>query len=174
LAWNSKTENFRNENIDPDNFAMAMNAYKAAREAGVPRVIIPSSIHAHAFYGWESPPLMSVDMIPTPDSPYGADKIFIESAGRYFASKGLGVVCVRFGGINPKNIPPSEEDYPWEERAAWLSNNDCVSLIRTIIEAKEIPNNFVLMYGVSNNSRRIHDVSNPFGWMPQDKAEDFK
>mgnify|MGYP001607368587 CR=1 FL=1 len=173
LAWNSKTENFRNGNIDPDNFLMAFNVYKAAREAKVPSVIMASSIHAHAFYGWKTPPLMSVDMIPVPDSPYGADKVFIESLGRYFASKGLGVVAVRFGGVNPGNAPPSTEEYPSEERAAWLSHNDCVSLIKKIIGAEEIPNNFVLMYAVSDNERRIHDISNPFGWIPQEKAEDF-
>ncbi len=112
LAWNSKTENFRNENIDPDNFLMAFNVYKAAREAKVPRVIMASSIHADTFYGWQTPPYISVNHIPTLDSPYGADKVFIESLGRYFASKGLEVVAVRFGGVNPGNAPPSTENIP--------------------------------------------------------------
>lgn len=173
LAWNSETENFRNENIDPDSKLMALNVYNAALEVKVPRVIIASSIHADTFYGWITPPFLSTEHIPVPDSPYGEDKLAIESLGRDFAQKGLEVVAVRFGGINPKNIPPSEEEYPWEERAAWLSHNDCVSLIKAIIGTEEIPNNFVLMYAVSDNGRRIHDVSNPFGWTPQEKAEDF-
>lgn len=174
LAWNSRTENLRNENIDPDNFLMAFNVYKAAREAKVPRVIMASSIHAHSFYGWKSPPLVSVDMTPVPDSPYGADKVFIESLGRYYASKGLEIVAVRFGGVNPGNASPSTEKYPSEERAAWLSHSDCISLVHKILGAEKVPNNFVLMYGVSDNLRRIHDVSNPFGWTPKEKAEDFK
>lgn len=174
LGWNSKTENLLNENIDPDNMIMALNIYKAACEAQIPRVIMASSIHANAFYNWKGTGLMSVDMMPVPDSPYGADKVFIESLGRYYASKGLEVVAVRFGGLNPKNIPPSTEKYPKEERAAWLSHNDCVSLIRVIIKAERVPNNFVLMYAVSNNADRIHDISNPFGWTPQEKAEDFQ
>ncbi len=174
LAWNSKTQNFRNEKIDPDNSLMALNVYNAALEAKVPRVIIASSIHADTFYGLITPPFLLTEHTPVPDSPYGADKVAIEGLGKDFAQKGLEVVMVRFGGINPKNTPPSEEDYPWEERAAWLSHNDCVSLIKKIIGAGEIPNNFVLMYAVSDNERRIHDVSNPFGWTPKEKAEDFK
>lgn len=174
LAWNSKTENFKNGKIDPDNFLMARNAYNAALETGANRIIVASSIHAHRFYGWEVPPLISTDMIPIPDSPYGKDKVAIESLGRDFALRGLEVVVVRFGGISPANTPPSTPEYPKEERTAWLSRNDCVSLVKTIINAKEVPNNFVLMYAVSNNEGRIHDISNPFGWAPQERAEDFE
>jgi nucleoside-diphosphate-sugar epimerase len=174
LGWNSKTENLLNENIDVDNMIMAFNVYRAALETKVSRVIMASSIHANAFYNWKGPGLMSVDMVPVPDSPYGADKVFIESLGRYFAQKNLEVIAVRFGGINPKNTSPSTHEYLKGERAAWLSHNDCVSLIRAIIKAEKIPNNFVLMYAVSDNAGRIHDISNPFEWIPQEKAEDFQ
>jgi hypothetical protein len=95
-------------------------------------------------------------------------KVGMEALGRYFASQGLEVVCIRFGGVNPKNIPAENPTY---ERAVWLSHRDCASLIDSILKADTIPNNFVIVYGVSNNPERIHDIVNPFGWMPQDSAQ---
>lgn len=56
------------------------------------------------------------------------------------------------------------------KRAVWFSHDDCVSLVKTILESKEIPDNFVVIYGMSDNPGRIHDVSNPFGWKPKDSA----
>ncbi|OGH04539.1 MAG: hypothetical protein A2W22_04710 [Candidatus Levybacteria bacterium RBG_16_35_11] len=174
LAWNSTTENFKNVQIDPDNFKMAKNAYEAALRAGVKRIIMASSVHAHKFYDWKFPPLISINIPSEPDSPYGEDKIAIENLGRDYALKGLEVVVIRLGGINPTDIPPLSGNDPWEERAAWLSRNDCISLIKSVIQAENIPGNFVLMYAVSNNRNRIHDTSNPFGWRPIERAEDFQ
>lgn len=167
LAWNSKTENFKNGRIDPDNKLMAVNVFNASLEAGVKRVIIASSIHADAFYGWEAPPYLSFDHIPVPDSPYGEDKVEIEELGREFAKRGLEVVCIRFGGVNPKNEAAGYQ-YPKEERASYLSHADFISLIREVLDDDEVPDNFVLMCAVSDNEGRIHDVSNPFGWIPKD------
>lgn len=172
LAWNSKIENFRDNNRSPDNSQMAYNIYKASKEAGVKRVVMASSIHADSFYGWETPPLLSVEHPPIPDSVYGAEKLGIEALGKFYAKQGLEVVMLRIGGINPKNVPPIPGDHP-EERKAWLSHNDIVSLVRLIINANEIPNNYTTMYVVSNNEGKIHDTSNIFNWKPKDNADDF-
>jgi len=149
---------------------MFYNVYKAAIEAGVPRVIMTSSVHADRFYGWQGPEYMSPDRIPIPDSPYGAHKVFMEASVRYYATKGLEVVCIRFGGVNPENKPAVD---PPEERAAWFSHGDCVSLVRTILEAQTIPNNFFIVHCVSGNKNRLHDTSNPLNWIPKDNADSF-
>lgn len=167
LAWDTKTDNFKSEKINPENAIMFYNVYKAAIERGVPRVIMASSVHADRFDNWQSSERMSPDRTPIPDSPYGASKVGMEAMGRYYATKGLQVVCIRFGGINPQNQPATEPPY---ERAVWFSHNDCISLVKTILEANEIPDNFVVMYGMSDNPGRIHDISNPFGWKPKDSA----
>ena len=99
------------------------------------------------------------------------DKVSMEDLGKDFAAKGLEVVCIRFGGINPANKAPVK-DLP-RDMATWLSHNDCVSLVDAILKTKSFPNNFAIVYGVSNNEGRISDVSNPFGWTPQEKAENF-
>jgi len=170
LAWDTNTDNFKSEKINPENATMFYNVYKAAIEAGIPRVIMASSVHADRFYEWKGPDYMSPDRTPIPDSPYGAHKVFMETSGRYYAIKGLEVVCIRFGGVNPQNKPPID---PPEERAVWFSHGDCVSLVRTVLEAQTIPNNFLILYGVSNNKNRLHDISNPFNWTPKDSADNF-
>lgn len=167
LAWNTKKDNFRSGEIDSQDAEMFHNVFKAALQTGVPRVIMASSVHADRFDNWQGNEKMSPTKTPTPDSPYGALKVGMEAMGRYYATKGLQVVCIRFGGINPQNQPAEKPHY---ERAVWFSHNDCVSLVKTIIEAGNMPDNFVVMYGVSDNLGRIHDISNPFGWKPKDSA----
>lgn len=172
LAWDTKTDNFRSGKINPNNAMMFYNVYRAAEQAKVQRVVMASSVHADRFYGWKRPELIRLGEPPIPpDSPYGAHKVFMESLGRYYSTRGLEVVCIRFGGINPQNKPPNE---PQEERAVWFSHKDCISLINTILKAPSIPNNFFVMYGVSNNSNRMHDISNPLNWLPTENAEDFR
>lgn len=163
LAWDAKAENFRSGGLNTDNLLMAYNVYRAALEAKVPRVIMASSVHADNFYGWKGPGLLSPGSIPVPDSPYGASKVFMEALGRFYASKGLEVICIRFGGVNPKNEPP--DDY--YERTIWLSHDDCTSLLKECVNAKAIPDSFMVVYAISNNAGRIHDYSNSLGWAPE-------
>lgn len=171
LAWNTKRDNFQSGEIDPQDVEMFHNVFKAALQAGVPRVIMASSVHADRFDNWKSTEKMSPNKTPNPDSPYGALKVGMEAMGRYYAAKGLQVVCVRFGGVSPNNEPATEPPY---ERAVWFSHRDCVSLVKSILEADTIPDNFVVVYGVSNNPGRVHDIFNPFGWKPQDSASESR
>jgi uronate dehydrogenase len=167
LAWNTKIDNFRTGEIDAQNVEMFHNVFKAALQTGVRRVVMASSVHADRFDNWQGSEKMSPAKTPIPDSPYGAQKVGMEAMGRYYAAKGLQVVCIRLGGINPKNEPATEPPY---ERAVWFSHNDCISLVKTILESNDVPDNFVVMYGMSDNQGRIHDISNPFGWKPKDSA----
>jgi hypothetical protein len=54
-----------------------------------------------------------------------------------------------------------------------LSHRDCVSLVSSCIDADEVPFNFTILYGVSDNKDIVHDLSNPFGWQPKDAATSF-
>ena len=170
LAWDTKVDNYLSEKINPENSRMFFNVYKAALEQKVQRVVVASSVHADKFYEWKGHGYMSTSQLPDPDSPYGAHKVFMEAMGKYFASRGLEVVCVRFGGISSLDSA-NRDNLP--ERAVFLSNQDGVSLVRSILKAERVPNNFAMVYGVSSNANRIHDISNPFGWVPQDNAENF-
>jgi len=166
LAWDTKTENEKSERINSDNCLMTSNVYQATLETKIKRVIMASSVHADEFLGWKGPGLLKPDKIPTPANPYGANKVFMEALGRYYAKyKGLEVICIRFGWVNPENLPNGHLD---RLNLTWLSHQDCIDLVKKCIEAKEVSQNFCIIYGVSNNSKRVHNLKNPFGWIPKD------
>lgn len=168
LAWNTKNDNWLTEGLDPENIQSSFNAYEAAQQAGVKRVIIASSVHADDFVGKHIGDSLDPYALPTPDSPYGANKCMIEALGRYYASaKALEVICIRFGGVNREDTPPTS---PASERQVWLSQKDCIELIMACINAESVPNNYAIVYGISNNKDLIHNLANPFGWEPQDSA----
>jgi nucleoside-diphosphate-sugar epimerase len=168
LAWAKTHDDWLSENLNPANVQSAFNVYEAAHQAGVKRVIMASSVHADKFAGRDvNVPLRPYDL-PTPDSPYGASKCMVEALGRYYAdAKGIEVICVRFGGINKHDTPPHT---PYSERQVWLSQNDCVNLLSFLITAPEVPGKYAIVYAVSNNKDMLHDISNDFGWVPQDGA----
>ncbi len=170
LAWDFNSDGWLAENLNPANAQISFNVYHAAVNAGVKRVIMASSVHADKFQDRDVQQngLLQPYDLPTPDSPYGASKCMMESLGRYFAdAKGLEVVCIRFGGVNKGDTPPES---PPTERQVWFSQRDCANLVQVCIEAETIPNNYAIVYGVSDNKNRLHDLSNPFGWQPQDGA----
>jgi uronate dehydrogenase len=175
LAWNTRDENWDSGRISPDNVAMTFNVYEASLRAGVPRVIAASSVHADDFMRWrdddgeeKTKKLMDTSTIPTPTSPYGASKVFLEALGRFYAQRqSLEVVCIRFGAVSKEDVPGTE---PWDWRKVWLSHRDLGEMIRRCVEAERVPDNYAAFYAVSNNALRVHDWSNPFGWAPIDDA----
>jgi nucleoside-diphosphate-sugar epimerase len=161
LAWNSNSENFLNKKIDSDNSLMFHNIYKVAIENKIPRVIMASSVHAQDFENYSGKTLLTSEKILPPDSPYGADKLFMENLGRYYSKRHLEVVCVRFGAVGEK-CPADKGKY------IWLSGNDCVNLIKNLIETNKVKNNFSIMYGISNNFKNPFNIKNDFNWKPQE------
>jgi nucleoside-diphosphate-sugar epimerase len=164
LAWTTEVDHFRASVIDPDNAAMALNVLDGALRAGVRRVVLASSVHA------DTPPpagrgmRASTATVATPDSLYGAHKLFVEALGRYYATRGLDVIAVRFGGVNPADELPSDH----EGRAVWLSHRDCSDLVQKCLDAAVRPGRYQCLYAVSDNRGSWHDLSNPFGWTPSD------
>ena len=162
LAWNT-TENFRSGIVEPDNHLMTHNVYAAARAAGVGRVVAASSVHADRFWPRRGA-LLRIDDLPVPDSPYGASKVFVEALGRYTAQLGIEVVCIRFGGVNSADSMPETEP----ERLVWLSHRDCRTLIARALIAPLPPGGYVALYGMSVYGGCLHDLTNAFGWCPQE------
>jgi len=182
LAWDGR-ENFRSDIIVQENKTMLEKVYQAAFETGVPKVIMASSIHA-ADVDWNREPYLSTaegerEIMPSliistdqvsPDKPYGATKAYMEALGRQWAKRGLFVVCIRFGGVNPEDakIKQGEPRYARD----WLSHRDCVTLIKHIIEIDQnkLEDNYHQLYGISNNSGRIYSMENKLGWTPKDNS----
>lgn len=165
LAWKTLRDNFQTGSIDPVNNLMAFNAYQAAVVNKIPRVIMASSNHAHRHDLRDSDGRIRASIEPpVPDSPYGAEKVFMEALGRYYTTTyGLEVICIRIGNVNKENKPqPSSPKDPLR----WLSHKDLGRLVTYALEAKKIINNFEIVYGVSN--QEVFDWKNSFGYKPKD------
>lgn len=160
LAWDARAENFRNDRLAPLNMVMAHNALEAALRAGVSRVLLASSVHADAFWP-PSEGRLEPERTPTPDSPYGASKAFVEALGRHYAAhRGLEVAAVRFGGVNPADELPDEDS----ERAVWLPHRDCVEMFRTVLKAPFGDDRFRLVVAVGDGPRRVHSYGRAPLW----------
>lgn len=165
LAWKSLRDNFGLGTIDTVNDRMFFNAYQAAVTNKIPRVIMASSNHAHRHGLRDTDGRIRASIQPpVPDSPYGAEKVFMEALGRYFAAlHGLEVICIRIGNVNPEDKPKRSSP---NDPLRWLSHADLGRLVTCCLEAKVVPDNFQVIYGVSN--QKIFDWSNPFGYKPKD------
>lgn len=166
LAWDMQAN--PNDHVSfSGNEVMFENVYRASLRSGVKRVIMASSVHADDYYGYKGQDMMSVKKIPSPISPYGVQKVYMEALGNYYATKGLEVICIRFGDVNIENMAATHHQL---EKAVFLSHDDLRSLIKASLDIDKVSNNFAVFYGVSDNENRIHDTSNPLGWVPIEKA----
>jgi nucleoside-diphosphate-sugar epimerase len=177
-----------------DNLTGTYNVFEAAREQGVRRVVFASSNHVVGMYETDGAPniydladLRSVDSSSPirPDSLYGASKAFGEALGRLYADRyGMDVVCLRIGIVREDDDPArADAGRPFSTlpmltadesrhrlRATWLSHRDCAQLIRRALEA---PVHWAVVYGVSDNPRRIWDLQGArdlLGFDPEDAA----
>ena len=138
---------------------------QAARDSGVPRVVLASSNHAAGLYdrGDAGPDGLADDVPPRPDSYYGWSKAAMESLGRLYHDRhGLHVICLRIGGC--KDEPTGPRDL-----AVWLSPDDAGRLVEAALTAT----GWRLVWGVSANTRRWWSAAGgrAIGYRPRDDAE---
>jgi hypothetical protein len=100
---------------------------------------------------------------PVPTGPYGARKQMLEALGRHYCTTaGLDVIAIRFGGVNRADTIPDDP----AEAAVRLRRADCRAVLLATIEAPVVAGRFSVLYAVSDNPKRHHDLDNPFGWRP--------
>lgn len=174
-----KTENTW-ENLIRINVDGTRTVLEAARGAGVPRVVLASSVHAVGFYRRpgsrpepagipvQSGPDGVPELIPVrPDSYYGVSKAAVEALGSLFADRfGMTVFALRLGDCAPE--PPGE----WALHS-WLSPNDCARLVEACLTVEEP--GYRLLWGISRNTRRWWSLAEgeAIGYHPQDDAEEY-
>ena len=173
------------------NFKMAKNIFSVVSQMSPsPRVIVASSIHVVGGYlDWQKEPLsyvakgqlnkVSQQDLPLisqgqpklPNSFYGAMKCYIEHLGEFYSSRGLEVVVLRLGGVRWDDRIEPEPGY----RSFWLSRRDCSQIFEKAILVP-LKTTYVCVFGVSNNTYRVHDISSAqriLGYEPLDNAESF-
>jgi nucleoside-diphosphate-sugar epimerase len=154
----------------PMNLAGVYNAFEAARQAGLRKVIYASTCQTVLNYGdgvWVTP-----EMPVRPSTVYGCTKVFGEALARYYSDiHGMSMICLRiawFQGYESEGLRTRPE-----MASHWCSPRDLVQLIVKSIQS-EIP--FGIFFGISNNTGRFWDIGNAqqlLGYTPQDNAADY-
>lgn len=168
------------------------NAYEAAVEGGVSRVVYASSNHAVNEDDLEDPaepetmtaeaPVVYPHTPPGPDSYYGVTKVAGEAMGGYYARRhGIEVVNVRIGWLMTESElkdTTDDPDNPYPEaaarfaRAMWLSPRDCRHALR-VAATSEITESPVVAHAVSRNDERYLSLTSTcrtLGYRPRDNS----
>jgi hypothetical protein len=171
------------------NLDMAEHVYRLALEEGVRRVVVASSNHAADWYETlihaRKLELVTPADLPKSDNYYGWAKIAYEALGFTYASGAFGrqleVVQVRIGA--PREIQPGGRDggSPVQYKrnlGAYISPRDIQQLFVRSIEAERIEDEwgvpFLIVYGISNNTRAFWSIANArriLGYDPEDDSE---
>lgn len=139
---------------------------EGARLAGVPTVLLASSVHAVG-YATVADGRGNPVLAPRPDSLYGVGKVAMEALGSLYADRfGMAVVSARIAAFLPR---------PVDRRglSLWCSPGDLARLVEACLGLDSAGHRIV--WGVSANSRAWVDASagRAIGFLPRDDAEDF-
>jgi uronate dehydrogenase len=154
------------DTILQSNIVGCYNAFEAARQAGVKRMIFASSNHAVGFYRRKQK--IGADVTVRPDSRYGVSKAFGEALGALYADKhGMAVTCLRIGNVGVRPIDV-------RRLSIWISPEDLVQLMQIGLEHPGI--RFEILYGASDNAASWWDNSQArkLGYRPTGKAEEHR
>jgi hypothetical protein len=115
--------------------------------------------------------VITPDLPPKPDSPYGATKLMGERMGKSFSERhGLSVICLRIGWVQRGENRPGDHMGDWG-RKMWLSDRDYCQLAEKAILVGNVP--FAVLNAMSNNKGMKWDLSETrriLGYEPQDDA----
>jgi len=158
------------ESVLKNNIIGTRNIYECAKEHRIKKVVFASSSHVvNASRARREPgrPRITIDHPFRTDSDYGSSKAFGETIARqYFERYKIKSVCLRIGWVLRDDDPTGKA----EAMSIWLSHRDLVKLIKRSIRSDI---NFGIYYGVSNNKGNCFDISNAqkeLGYRPKDDA----
>ena len=154
----------------PMNLEGVYNAFEAARQAGVKKVLFTSTGQTVLHYPkgqWITP-----DMPPRPCTVYACTKLFGEALARHYAEKhAMSMVVIRLCWFQPYESPLLRQ--PGDIQHEWCSPRD---LTKLLVKCLRVDLPFAIFFGVSNNKGRFWDISNAralVGYEPQDNAADY-
>ena len=156
-------ETVRDLNIDG-----CYNAFEAAYQAGVPKMIFASSGQTTLMHGRNIP--VGPESPVRPYTVYACTKVFGEALARYYVDvRGMKVLVLRIGWFRAYDDPMLRDPaHPVQKE--WCSPRDLTQLITRAVRADL---SFGIFYGVSNNTGRYWDIRNArelLGYQPEDDA----
>ncbi|WP_224447719.1 NAD-dependent epimerase/dehydratase family protein [Haloprofundus salilacus] len=183
------------ESVFYTNIEGTQNAYEAAVENDLDRVVFASSNHAVHQYNVDAPdnPESLADPVRTvrpddptlPDSFYGVSKVSGEALGQLYAARhDVDVVNLRIGWLLPPEDLREKDTGPDVDsrflRAMWLSPRDCRQVVRTAATAAleddglgDSGGEAVTVHGVSANDDRylsLTETRHRIGYRPRDNS----
>ena len=174
------------ESVLHNNIIGTYNVFEACRQAGVPRIVVASSITVSDGHWSEVEPykaihegrledvpaeypMVSPEIPAEPRGLYASSKVWAESLARtYSHTHGMSCIAIRIGQV--------ERDRPRPPRGAsiYVSVRDIVQIWERCVNADDSLR-FDIFYGMSNNDYRWVDIEHArevLGYEPQDRAED--
>lgn len=128
----------------PNNILGVYNAFQAAYESGVKRIVFASTCQTVTMYPIDG--RVQISQPVRPGSIYGATKVFGEVLGRYYYERfGIEFIGLRLGAFEGYDHPDLRNP-SWLWRL-WLSPRDAVSLFRRAVEKSEV--GYALVFGTS-------------------------
>jgi uronate dehydrogenase len=165
LAATSDEAPFTKELL-PNNILGVYNAFQAAYEAGVKRIVFASSCQTVTMYPRDEQ--VQISQPVRPESVYGATKVFGEVLGRYYHDRfGIEFAGLRLGAFALYGDPDLEHP-SWLWRL-WLSPRDAVSLFRCAVEKHAI--GYTLVFGTSRTKPEflcLRPARERLGFIPKD------
>lgn len=181
-------DQFTWEELLGTNIEGTRNVFEAASDAKCKRVIFASS--GATVSGWESVEpykaissgdygaapktwnAIKVNAPPRPAGVYGSTKVWGEALGRYYSdAKDLSILNVRLGYVNAEDKPIGPRAY-----SVWCSQRDITHALTLSINVDENIR-FETFFVNSNNKWGYRDLEHTrdiLGFIPQDKAEDYR
>ncbi len=151
----------------PVNLEGVYNAFEAARQAGLKKVVFTSTGQTVLYYPkgeWVTP-----DMPARPWTVYACTKMFGEALARHYSDKhGMSMIVIRLCWFQAYDSELLRK--PGDVQREWCSPRDFVQLLVKSLQT-DIP--FDVFFGVSNNTGRFWDISNAqklLGYEPVDDA----
>jgi len=154
----------------PINLEGVYNAFEAARQAGVHRVIFAST--GQTVLNYPVGQSVTPDMPPRPYTVYACTKLFGEALARHFSDKhGMSMIVIRLCNFQPYDSELLRK--PGDLQRQWCSPRDLTQLL-----VKSLRSNlrFAIFFGVSANKGRYWDISNAqdlVGYAPEDDAAKY-
>ena len=155
----------------PMNIVGLYNAFEAAREAGVRKVLFTSTgqtILNNPKEAW-----ITTDIPARPSTIYACTKLFGEAMARYYSDAfGMSMIVIRLCWFQAYDSAALRQ--PLEINRQWCSPGD---LTRLIVKAIASDVKFGVFFGVSNNTGRRLDIRNSqemIGYVPQDDSATYR
>ncbi len=171
------------------------NVYEAARLAGVKRVVFASSGMTIRGFTRVEPykaitegryedvpetwPMITHDAV-RPDGLHGVVKVWGEALGRHYSDAyNISILCVRIGLVSEEDRPSrvvTEWTDPAQGFSHHLSQRDCADILVACVDAPD-DLKYDIFFATSDNKWNYRDLEHPkqvLGWMPKDRAEDYR